>query len=151
MRVIIDVNIWVSFCIGQYLDDLPLAVGDPAVEPFICEALEAEFADVASRPRLAKYIRPELVAEVLQLMEAYGIYAKIEQTEADFVDAKDNYLLDFSRSVFCRCWCPANSKRQCEYPSLTAHSTASCRRGRQQGQKVILKRKLFRFGSLCVY
>ena len=99
MRVIIDVNIWVSFCIGQYLDDLPLAVGDPAVEPFICEALEAEFADVASRPRLAKYIRPERVAEVLQLMEAYGIYAKIEQTEADFVDAKDNYLLDFSRSV----------------------------------------------------
>lgn len=49
MRVIIDVNIWVSFCIGQQLDDLPLAVGNPGVELFICEALEAEFADVVSR------------------------------------------------------------------------------------------------------
>lgn len=99
MRVVIDVNIWVSFCIGQHLDDLPLAVGDPAVELFICEALEAEFADVVSRPRLAKYIRPERVIEVYQIMEAYGIYAEIEQARADFVDAKDNYLLDFSHTI----------------------------------------------------
>lgn len=99
MRVIIDVNIWVSFCIGQHLDDLPLALGHPAVELFICEALESEFADVVSRPRLAKYIRPERVVEVFQLMEAYGIYAEIEWAEANFVDDKDNYLLDFSRSI----------------------------------------------------
>lgn len=99
MRVIIDVNIWVSFCIGQHLDDLSLALSQPAVELFICEALESEFADVVSRPRLAKYIRQERVVEVFQLMEAYGISAEIEWTEANFVDANDNYLLDFSRSV----------------------------------------------------
>ncbi len=99
MRVIIDVNIWVSFCIGQQLDDLPLAVGNPGVELFICEALEAEFADVVSRPRLAKYIRPERVIEVYQIMEAYSVYAEIEQTRADFKDAKDNYLLDFSQTI----------------------------------------------------
>lgn len=99
MRVIIDVNIWVSFCIGQYLDNLPLVVGHQSVQLFVCEALEIEFANVASRPRLAKYIRPERVIEVFQLMEAYGIYAEIKQAEANFVDSKDNYLLDFSRSV----------------------------------------------------
>ena len=99
MRVIIDVNIWVSFCIGQHLDNLPLVVGHQSVQLFVCEALEIEFANVASRPRLAKYIRPERVIEIFQLMEAYGIYAEIKQAEANFVDAKDNYLLDFSRSV----------------------------------------------------
>ena len=69
MRVIIDVNIWVSFCIGQHMDDLSLAVGDPKVELFTCEALEAEFAHVVNRPRLAKYIRPERVIEVFQIRQ----------------------------------------------------------------------------------
>lgn len=32
-------------------------------------------------------------------MEAYGVYAEIEQTRADFKDAKDNYLLDFSQTI----------------------------------------------------
>ena len=99
MRVIIDVNIWVSFCIGQHLDNLPLAISHSAVELFICDALEREFADVASRPRLAKYIRAERVIEACQLMEAYGIRAEIARTGADFTDSKANYMLDFSRSI----------------------------------------------------
>ena len=99
MRVIIDVNIWVSFCIGQHLDDLPLAIGNSAVELFICDALETEFADVVNPPGLAKYIRGERVIEACQLMEVYGIRAEIERTEANFADAKDNYLLDFSQSI----------------------------------------------------
>ena len=40
-----------------------------------------------------------VVEEVFQLMGAYGIKARIDRIGADFVDAKDNYLLDFSRSV----------------------------------------------------
>ena len=32
-------------------------------------------------------------------MEIYGTKAQIDRTGADFVEAKDNYLLDFSRSV----------------------------------------------------
>jgi len=99
MRVIFDVNIWVSFCIGQALDDLPLAISHPSVEVFVCQELELEFADVSSRPRLAKYIRPERVLEVLQLMEAFGNRATIERSGADFVDPKDNYLLDFSQTI----------------------------------------------------
>jgi len=99
MRVIVDVNLWVSFCIGQHLDELPIALSHPAVELFICKELENEFADVAQRPRLMKYIRTDRVAEVFQLMEAYGVRATITRAEADFVDEKDNYLLDFSRSI----------------------------------------------------
>jgi predicted nucleic acid-binding protein len=32
-------------------------------------------------------------------MESYGVRAFITRAEADFVDEKDNYLLDFSRSI----------------------------------------------------
>lgn len=99
MRVIVDVNLWISFCIGQHLDDLPIVLGHPLVELFICEELEQEFTEVSRRPRLAKYIRKERVEEVFQLMNAYGIKAEIDRIRADFVDAKDNYLLDFSQSV----------------------------------------------------
>jgi putative PIN family toxin of toxin-antitoxin system len=99
MRVIFDVNIWVSFCIGHALDDLPVAISHPDVEVFICPELELEFADVSSRPRLAKYIRPERILEALQLMETFGNRATIERAEADFIDSKDNYLLDFSQTI----------------------------------------------------
>lgn len=99
MRIIIDVNIWVSFCIGQHLDDLPTVVNYSSVELFICKELEQEFTEVSTRPKLAKYMRQERVQEVFQLMAAFGIKAEIDRIGADFVDAKDNYLLDFSRSV----------------------------------------------------
>jgi len=99
MRIIIDVNIWVSFCIGQHLDDLPIVMTYSSVELFICEELEEEFTEVSNRPRLAKYMRRERVEEVFYLMNAYGIKDQINRTGADFVDAKDNYLLDFSQSV----------------------------------------------------
>ncbi len=32
-------------------------------------------------------------------MEAYGVYVEIEKAEADFTDAKDNYLLNFSHTI----------------------------------------------------
>jgi len=99
MRIIIDVNLWISFCIGQHVEDLPILLGHPSVKLYVCEDLEREFDEVSKRPRLKKYIRPERLEEVYQLMESYAIKEKIEREAADFIDAKDNYLLDFSQSV----------------------------------------------------
>ncbi len=50
MRVVIDVNVWMSFCIGQLLDDLPQLLAFPEVEIFTCVELSSEFAEVAARP-----------------------------------------------------------------------------------------------------
>lgn len=41
MRIVIDVNIWLSFCIGHFLDDLPRLVALQDVELFTCLELNA--------------------------------------------------------------------------------------------------------------
>lgn len=99
MRVVIDVNVWLSFCIGHLLDDLPRLVALQDVELFTCLELNAEFVAVASRPKLEKYIRKERIEEALELLESYASLAEIKARAADFADAKDNYLLDLCDAI----------------------------------------------------
>jgi len=99
MKVIIDANIWISFCIGQMLDDLPWIVEHPNVELFTCFELNSEVVEVAARPRLKKYIREKRIKEVLELIENYASLVTIEAKKADFKDPKDNYLLDLCDTI----------------------------------------------------
>jgi uncharacterized protein len=99
MKVIIDANIWISFCIGQMLDDLPWIVEHPIVELFTCLELNSEVVEVAARPRLKKYIREKRIKEVLELIENYASLVTIEAKKADFKDPKDNYLLDLCDTI----------------------------------------------------
>ena len=94
LRIVIDVNIWLSFCIGHLLDDLPRLISLPEIELFTCHELNAEFVEVAARPKLKKYIRKKRIEETLELLEVYAAMVTIQTRTANFQDAKDNYLLD---------------------------------------------------------
>lgn len=77
IRVVVDVNIWLSFCIGQMLDELPHLVALPSVEFFTCLELNTEFVEVAARPKLKKYIRKSRLEETLELLETYASLVSI--------------------------------------------------------------------------
>ncbi|MBL7797221.1 MAG: putative toxin-antitoxin system toxin component, PIN family [Saprospiraceae bacterium] len=98
-KVVIDVNVWLSFCIGQLLDDLPHLVALPNVELFTCLELNTEFVEVSARPKLKKYIRKSRVAETLELLESCASLVWIESAKADFADPKDNYLLNLCDTI----------------------------------------------------
>jgi len=98
-KVVIDVNIWLSFCIGQLLDNLPHLVALPNVELFTCLELNTEFVEVSARPKLKKYIRKSRVAETLELLESCASLVLIESAKADFADPKDNYLLNLCDTI----------------------------------------------------
>jgi uncharacterized protein len=98
-KVVVDVNVWLSFCIGQLLDDLPHLVAHSNIELFTCLELNTEFVEVAARPKLKKYIRKSRVAETLELLEFCASLAMIESVNADFADPKDNYLLDLCDTI----------------------------------------------------
>jgi uncharacterized protein len=97
--VVIDVNIWLSFCIGQLLDDLPRLVSLPEVELYTCLELNSEFIEVSNRPKLKKYIRKDRIQETLELLESYASLVSIESRDANFTDPKDNYLLDLCNTI----------------------------------------------------
>lgn len=99
MRVVIDVNILVSYGIGKSLADLPLVVRHPDVEIFACEELLAELLRVSRYPKLEKYLQPARVAEVFELLTRFSTFVPIVKKQAQFSDPKDNYLLDLCIAV----------------------------------------------------
>jgi len=98
-KVVVDVNVWLSFCIGQLLDDLPYLVALPNIELFTCIELNTEFVEVSARPKLKKYIRRGRVEETLELLESCASLVQIESAKADFTDPKDNYLLNLCDTI----------------------------------------------------
>ena len=99
MKVIFDNNIWVSYAIGKHLNDIPAILKRPDIEMFACDELFAEFERVRHYPKLIKILNPKRVAETFELMNAKAIVVQIAHRAADFIDPKDNYLLDLCDTV----------------------------------------------------
>ena len=62
----------------------------------LSEATLAELIDVLARPRLARFINPELRDEVLALLDAYGVFFVPTERVTDCRDPKDNKYLELA-------------------------------------------------------
>ncbi len=60
------------------------------------EATMSELLDVFARPRLARFIDPELRDEVLALLDAFGVFFTPAEAVADCRDWKDNKYLELA-------------------------------------------------------
>lgn len=88
-----------SYAIGKHLDDIPLILKRPDIELFACDELFAEFERVRHYPKLVKILHPNRVVETFELMNAKASVVQIARRSADFIDPKDNYLLDLCDTV----------------------------------------------------
>lgn len=62
----------------------------------ISEATLAELTDVLARPRLVRFIDPELRDEVLSLLDAYGVFFAPSERVTDCRDTGDNKYLELA-------------------------------------------------------
>ena len=100
MRIIIDVNLWVSFGMGKSLERLRAVLPHPDVELYASTDLNREIAEVVQRPKLKKYLKPDRVSEIFELLAQFANYVDIiSASTANFQDAKDNYLLNLADEV----------------------------------------------------
>jgi putative PIN family toxin of toxin-antitoxin system len=60
------------------------------------EATMAELLDVLARPRLARFIDPDLRDEVLSLLDTYGVFFAPTERVADCRDPKDDKYLELA-------------------------------------------------------
>jgi putative PIN family toxin of toxin-antitoxin system len=60
------------------------------------EATMAELLDVLARPRLARFIDPDLRDEVLSLLDTYGVFFVPTERVAECRDAKDDKYLELA-------------------------------------------------------
>ena len=73
MKIIIDTNLWISFLIGKQTFRLKELLTRKETLIFVCRELLDELVDVASRPKLKKYISQEDILQLLQVIELYCI------------------------------------------------------------------------------
>lgn len=99
IRIVIDVNIWISFGIGKQLAVLPDIVKDPEIEIFASNQLLNELTDVCYRPKLKKYLSEARIQEVFQLITHFAKFEESIDRNAQFKDEKDNYLLDLCDKI----------------------------------------------------
>ena len=81
----------------ERLDDAgELMLGYRADPLATIDAALAELLDVLARPRLARFIDPELRDEVLALLDALGTFFTPTEAVADCRDAKDDKYLELA-------------------------------------------------------
>jgi putative PIN family toxin of toxin-antitoxin system len=95
-RIIIDTNLWISFLITKdftKLDDIIFSRNGILV--FSQELLD-EFLEVAKRPKFRRFFTASDIEEILETIDEYADFIKVE-TKIDVCrDAKDNFLLSLS-------------------------------------------------------
>ncbi len=95
MKIVIDVNLWVSFAIGKRLIHLKALLKNPNVKIFHTDQLITELDNVIRRPKLAKYINSERYNELFDLLLTYSQLVPITKTIRRLTrDRKDDYLLE---------------------------------------------------------
>jgi uncharacterized protein len=65
----------------------------------VSEATVSELLDVLARPRLARFIDPELRDEVVSLLDAFGVFFTPTEAVTDCHDPKDDKYLELALAV----------------------------------------------------
>lgn len=100
IRVVIDVNIWVSFAIGKQalvLRDIAL---HPLIEIYASKELINELKDVLKKPKLKKFISPVRAKDALFLVKQSVYLFKPVYSVKLSRDPADDYLLSIAKD--CR-------------------------------------------------
>lgn len=101
MKIIIDTNIWISFLIGHQSQLVRRILTDQRFDVYVCPQLIDEIRSVAGRVRIAKYLRPNDLTDLLAIINAFCNSASIsKEIPCSAVrDPKDLYLLSLAETV----------------------------------------------------
>jgi len=98
IKIVIDTNVWISFCIGSTLSQLKDAIIQDKVTLCFSRELFHEIFEVINRPKIQKFINPYKFQQVMTLLEK-RVNFQYELEKIDVCrDPKDNFLLELSIS-----------------------------------------------------
>lgn len=96
VRIILDTNLWISFLISKdfsKLDDLLFTKRCSLV--FSQELLE-EFILVADRPKFRRFFSSADIEAILETIDEYADFVRVESKISICRDPKDNFLLSLA-------------------------------------------------------
>ena len=98
IRVIVDVNIWISFLIGRRLQRIFDILVKPQIVLIFSKELLDELYAVTQRPKFKKYFTSsQNVEELLNFLSTMGEMIELPETLPERCrDSKDDYLLELA-------------------------------------------------------
>jgi len=95
-RVVIDTNLWISFLITKDFTKLDeIIFSRQGILVFSQESLD-EFLEVAKRPKFRRFLSNADIEEILETIEEYADFVKVQSKVEVCRDLKDNFLLSLS-------------------------------------------------------
>lgn len=95
-RIIIDTNLWISFLITRDFTKLDeIIFSKHGVLVFSQELLD-EFLAVAKRPKFRRFFSASDIVDLLETLDEYADFVKVQTKVSLCRDPKDNFLLSLS-------------------------------------------------------
>ena len=95
-RIIIDTNLWISFLITRDFTKLDeIIFSRQGILVFSQELLD-EFLSVAKRPKLRRFFSTSDIEEIIETIDEYADFIKVQTKIEVCRDPKDNFLLSLS-------------------------------------------------------
>jgi uncharacterized protein len=95
-RIIIDTNLWISFLITKDFTQLDeIIFSRHGILVFSQELLE-EFLEVARRPKFRRFFSASDIEKILENIDEYADFVKVQTKIKVCRDPKDNFLLSLS-------------------------------------------------------
>jgi len=95
-RIIIDTNLWISFLITKDFNKLDeIIFSRQGIIVFSQELLD-EFLEVARRPKFRRFFSSANIEEILETIDKYADFVKVETKIEVCRDPKANFLLSLS-------------------------------------------------------
>ena len=96
IRIIIDTNLWISFLITKDFTKLDeIIFSRHGILVFSQELLD-EFLEVARRPKFRRFFSASDIEEILETIDEYADFVKVQTKIEVCRDPKDNFLLSLS-------------------------------------------------------
>ena len=95
-KIIIDINLWVSFLISKDYSKLDEIIFTQKVSLVFSQELLDEFLEVASRPKFRRFFVAKDIEEILETIDEYADFVKVKSKIELCRDPKDNFLLSLS-------------------------------------------------------
>ena len=103
-RIIIDTNLWISFLITKDFTKLDEIIFSRQGILIFSQELLDEFLEVARRPKFRRFFSSADIEEILETIDEYADFVKIETQIEACRDPKDNFLIHYQlmgTQTFC--------------------------------------------------
>ncbi len=99
IKIVVDTNLWISFCIGTNLTNLTDAIINKKVILCFSQELHEEIFAVLERPHLQKFVNQNKIKNLHSLLQNKINYSLPSTLINDCRDPKDNFLLELAISA----------------------------------------------------